>query len=456
MRGLRALIYIIWLCGLCIVQTSAQACTTSSLLVLIGQLEAPEGFNQTYSGVKFPPPEPLEQMTVQEVMDWQSVAGRAAVSSAAGRYQLTREVLDALVQSGVIRARDRFNPKTQTRAAIHLLEKAGYKDGVSDPDVANRIATLWPSFPRVSATNSADENAESTTVPKRIGIAGNPALLDDQSFMQFLKCEIDIHAAKSASSTIQKSRSLSGFIENLLEQTRQASERIAKNLTPMALPLLFAMFTIQLVLTGAQTALRGTSLSEFLTAFTFKLLIFVLLWAVILKYPEFLKMVQRAAGALSGTALGQSDFSLQDYVVGRSNLLTKNMMIASTLGVGPELVAAGVAALSYLLMMAIVAVIIWHYAAAFLTAAMASFVLAFGALEALKPTAINAVSTLTIGLLRIFAVNGVFFILWGLFKSVIDQSASQSAAFGMLVMDVLMLVLLAVLPTYIARLGKLR
>ena len=118
----------------------AYGCTESEMLDLIGSLEAPEGYDQVYGGVKLAPPRPITSMRVYEVIEWQREASRTAVSSAAGRYQVIRATLERMVERGVVHKNERFSPGVQDRIGRFLLRETGYRSGPISHKTANRIA----------------------------------------------------------------------------------------------------------------------------------------------------------------------------------------------------------------------------------------------------------------------------------------------------------------------------
>ncbi|KXF89950.1 hypothetical protein [Phaeobacter inhibens] len=123
-----------------------------SLLDLIGQHEAPKGYDQVYGGSKIAPPRPITQMTVGEVLEWQDRSVRAgSKSSAAGRYQIIRGTLRSLVRDGVVSMGSRFDKATQDRLATQLMNRRGlqsYLSGrMSETDFAQNLSKEWASLP---------------------------------------------------------------------------------------------------------------------------------------------------------------------------------------------------------------------------------------------------------------------------------------------------------------------
>ena len=93
----------------------------------------------TISGTsKIKPPQPLTEMTVGEVRDWQDRSVDAgSASSAAGRFQIIRSTMDSLIDKGIISRDDKFDEETQRRAYADLLERRGYdrfKDAITSAE----------------------------------------------------------------------------------------------------------------------------------------------------------------------------------------------------------------------------------------------------------------------------------------------------------------------------------
>ena len=133
------------------------------LLDLIGQAEAPGGYNQVYGGSKIQTPRPITTMSVRGVLAWQdsSVAAGSA-SSAVGRYQIIRDTLRGLVSQGVLSINETFDPEAQDRAAVALMEEKGlsrYQSGqLTREAFAQGLSETWaglPAFTRDSRGRAA-------------------------------------------------------------------------------------------------------------------------------------------------------------------------------------------------------------------------------------------------------------------------------------------------------------
>ena len=125
----------------------------SSLLNIIGQAEAPQGYNQYYSGIRSSdgPPRPLTSMTVNEVLAWQDSIDPKYPSEAAGRYQVMEDTLRGLVRQGKVSGGMRFDQAGQDRIARILAEGRGlndYQSGrISAEMFANNLAREWAGLP---------------------------------------------------------------------------------------------------------------------------------------------------------------------------------------------------------------------------------------------------------------------------------------------------------------------
>ncbi len=125
----------------------------SAILAVIGQAEAPRGYDQYYSGIaaQDAPPRQLTQMTVNEVLAWQNRIDPKYNSEAAGRYQVMEDTLRGLVQGGQISGNARFDGNTQDAIAIALMGQQGlasWQSGqMSDADFADRLARVWAGLP---------------------------------------------------------------------------------------------------------------------------------------------------------------------------------------------------------------------------------------------------------------------------------------------------------------------
>ena len=126
-----------------------------SLQTLIGQAEAPQGYNQVYGGSRLKPPRPITTMTVSEVLEWQDRSvGAGSASSAAGRYQVIRGTLRDMVKQGVVSPSDTFDAETQDRISVALMERRGlreYERGqITAEQFGQRLSQEWAGLPAIT------------------------------------------------------------------------------------------------------------------------------------------------------------------------------------------------------------------------------------------------------------------------------------------------------------------
>ncbi len=128
----------------------------STLLNLIGGVEAPQGYDQVYGGIRSAdqPPKPLTSMTVNEVLAWQDSIDARYPSEAAGRYQVMEDTLRGLVRSGQVSGNARFDRNTQDNIAVTLMKRRGlddYQTGrISADKFAQKLSQEWASLPAIT------------------------------------------------------------------------------------------------------------------------------------------------------------------------------------------------------------------------------------------------------------------------------------------------------------------
>lgn len=128
----------------------------SGLLNLIGGVEAPQGYDQVYGGIRSAdqPPKPLTSMTVNEVLAWQDSIDARYPSEAAGRYQVMEDTLRGLVRSGQVSGNARFDRNTQDSIAVTLMKRRGlddYQTGrISADKFAQKLSQEWASLPAIT------------------------------------------------------------------------------------------------------------------------------------------------------------------------------------------------------------------------------------------------------------------------------------------------------------------
>lgn len=129
-----------------------------NILSFISSKEAPRGAVDYFRGVKIPPPKPLTQMTINEVLAWQTRAVNAgSFSAAAGKFQIITPTLRSLVAEMKLSGNEMFDEAMQDRMGFQLLKRRGwdsYASGrISELQFANNLAKEWAILPVVSGAN---------------------------------------------------------------------------------------------------------------------------------------------------------------------------------------------------------------------------------------------------------------------------------------------------------------
>ena len=126
------------------------------LLDHIGQFESGGNYNAYFRHADNEDAPRFTDMTVAEVIDWQTEQINAgSPSSAVGRYQIIRGTLRGLVDSmGLDASTVLFDAATQDQMAVKLLEEKGLKDFLAGTrtavEFANSVARVWAALPIVS------------------------------------------------------------------------------------------------------------------------------------------------------------------------------------------------------------------------------------------------------------------------------------------------------------------
>ncbi|MDX8355383.1 hypothetical protein [Cognatiyoonia sp. IB215182] len=425
-----------------------QACTTSQMLEFIGSLEAPEGYNQVYSGVKLMPPAPITSMTVQEVINWQREASRTAVSSAAGRYQVIRATLESLVAQGVVRPSDRFSPRTQDRLGAALLADIGYTNGTTDPNVANRISGVWAALPRVTGPGRGVSTYE--------GIAGNHALIDPDSYMAFMACEIGLSEIRTRSAIVRAGLRVGLSIEALLENIREQSARIVDRYSQVAIWLLWSLLAVQLVFMFGRLAIMGEGLEAMIASMVFLLPLTLLLWVVITNFGDILTWTARAATQVSNDTIGSEGFSLATLIRDRMILFSRNMEAGYALSTW---VYGGVlaATLCNLIVLALqLGAVIFVYMRSLIVLAASAILLGLGSLSGTQHVAFGVLAKLLGAFLQILTITIILFATLDLTRDLSAASGILGRAFAALTLDLVALVLLVAVPRTMTKLAVVR
>lgn len=121
-------------------------------LNLMGDVEAPRGFDAVSGFAPVPPPRPLTDMTLDEVLRYQeAIRTMGTVSSAVGRYQFIYPTLRRLVEDLGIAGSLRFDAEVQTYLARFLMHDCGFYDhGTPVQELGNCLAGVWAALPVVS------------------------------------------------------------------------------------------------------------------------------------------------------------------------------------------------------------------------------------------------------------------------------------------------------------------
>lgn len=121
-------------------------------LNMMGDVEAPEGFGDVFDGVPLLPPERLEEMTVGEVLAYQSqIRALGTASSAVGRYQFIYATLLRLVDEFGLSPDLVFDGEVQTFLARMMMADCGFYDPEHDTlALADCLAGVWAALPLVT------------------------------------------------------------------------------------------------------------------------------------------------------------------------------------------------------------------------------------------------------------------------------------------------------------------
>ena len=122
------------------------------LLDFIGDVEAPQGYNQIYGKNKSAK---LDKMSLNEVIAFQrGRVKKGSKSSAVGRYQFLSKTLNSLKSELGLKGNEKFTPDLQDKLGMQLLKRRGYDDfkagKIDSKQFANNLAKEWASMPVVS------------------------------------------------------------------------------------------------------------------------------------------------------------------------------------------------------------------------------------------------------------------------------------------------------------------
>lgn len=121
------------------------------ILDMIGEKEAPRGYDTIYGNNQNKLTKQITEMTVDELIANQSGFTKSFGSSASGRYQFMRATLQDLKKGGHVSGSAKFTPDLQDRLGLVLLKRRGYDKWVNGQithdDFMIGIAKEWASFP---------------------------------------------------------------------------------------------------------------------------------------------------------------------------------------------------------------------------------------------------------------------------------------------------------------------
>ena len=366
-----------WLLHLCLLLACAQpalACTEEIMLDLIGALEAPNGYDTVYYGVRVNPPRPITTMTVDAVLDWQRRAVRGgSVSTAAGRYQIIRPTLQGLVDAGVVSLGDTFDAATQDRLGRHLLRQTGYRAGANSPAIANRIAGVWAALPRIGGTGAGRSVYE--------GVADNHALVRSDTYQGVLDCRIAVADIAPEVAAIRKGMRFGFTWDRFLEDLAHAAGETADALIEAGTLLLLVLFGIDLVWRGGKWAFSSETLTYLMDGFLFRLLAVLFCLAILNAGGEVIHFIADTAAGLARSAGANQPFSMAKFAASKMALA---FSLYEGIGSAPMIIQLVIYTMSTLIIVLAalqIGVVIYWYARLFLAAAAGILTVGFGGLS---------------------------------------------------------------------------
>lgn len=144
-------------------------------LNMVGDLEGPRGFGDIYGAAPFFPEQPLDTMTLEEVLSYQrDLRSAGTVSSAVARYQFIHTTLSGLVERLDLDTGLVFDGEVQTYLARHMMHDCGfYERSTPTPALGDCLAKIWAALPLMTGPYAGRSAYQ--------GIAGNNALIDPAS-----------------------------------------------------------------------------------------------------------------------------------------------------------------------------------------------------------------------------------------------------------------------------------
>lgn len=158
--------------------TVAETANPEGMLRFIRHFEARGSYDRYYTGIKVPPPKPLTELTVGEVITWQKSL-RGTKSTASGAYQFIRPTLERLVRKYGISKTRLFDAQLQDQLAQLLISECPHKNLPKDNlRFGNCLATIWAALPVLSGTKKGQSHYQ--------GVAGNRALTTPANVLAML------------------------------------------------------------------------------------------------------------------------------------------------------------------------------------------------------------------------------------------------------------------------------
>lgn len=127
------------------------------LLNLIAKAESNDNYN-AYFGNAGNTSIDFTSMSIADVMNWQQAyVAKGNPSSAVGKYQIISPTLAGLVTELNIDKATKFDPATQDRLAVALIERRGsvsyINRDINREEFAANLAKEWASLPKVTGDN---------------------------------------------------------------------------------------------------------------------------------------------------------------------------------------------------------------------------------------------------------------------------------------------------------------
>ena len=419
------------------------ACTEDRLLQLIGQIEAPGGYDTVYYGARIKPPRPITQMTVGEVLAWQRNTVRGgSVSSAAGRYQIIRPTLQGLVNKGAVSTNETFSAATQDRLGRHLLRETGYRNGDTSTATANRIAGVWAALPRLDGPGAGKSAYE--------GIAGNHALISANTYRGVLNCSIDIPQVEREATTIRMGQRFGFNWDQLLQDMANGADRVLKGATNIAIALLLFLFLIDLILRAGGWIMRG-QLSGMASELVFRLLVVCLCLALLWSADTFIEGISDIAYRLAGMTGGKENFTLGDYAASRTALLFSLLEGIMTYPVEIRVFVYCVCVVLVIIFAIQIGFIIYRSANLIITGAAGLIATGFGGLRETTPISAAYIRFLLSAAFSLTALLVVIATIMALGWDIRALANPAIAALTIMLLEMTGLVLLVMLPPSIGR-----